>query len=268
MAGLGARLFPAFSKLTSEQVNGYLMDQTIMRFATTSARDAAFGGAGEPTLAEGMSCYIDNLNTLQTYDGSNWVTTNNLNFPYQNPTGLELITPTSVSGTGVSLSGAVVNFSSSTTGFVNGIFSATYRNYLGIWDTDSNVGGNSLRWRLSAAGSAFGGGYTTVGMVSAVSGGTGSITAVSGEQAVSTGIIGSFGAAGSSIGGGRFEIISPFIAISTQVIGTSAANITNSGNNFYTGAAMHYTSASGDGLEISTNGTNWNGRIRFYGYRQ
>jgi len=75
MAGAGARLFPANSKLTSAQVNTFLMDQTIMRFATTTARDAAFGGVGEPTLAEGMTCYIDNLNVLQTYDGSNWVTT-------------------------------------------------------------------------------------------------------------------------------------------------------------------------------------------------
>ena len=49
------------------------MDQTIMRFATTTARDAAFGGAGEPTLAEGMTAYIDADNSIYTYDGSNWV---------------------------------------------------------------------------------------------------------------------------------------------------------------------------------------------------
>lgn len=73
MAGLGARLFPAFSKLTSEQVNGYLMDQTIMRFATASARDSSFGGVGEPTLAEGMFCYLDDLNVVRYYNGSNWV---------------------------------------------------------------------------------------------------------------------------------------------------------------------------------------------------
>lgn len=73
MAGAGARLFPENSKLTSAQVNTYLMDQTIMRFATTSARDAAFGGVGEPTLAEGMTCYVDADNTIYTYDGSNWV---------------------------------------------------------------------------------------------------------------------------------------------------------------------------------------------------
>jgi len=73
MAGLGAKLFTAFSKLTAAQVNGYLMDQSIMRFASTAARDAAFGGAGEPTLAEGMFCYLDDTNVLQSYTGSAWV---------------------------------------------------------------------------------------------------------------------------------------------------------------------------------------------------
>ena len=72
MAGLGARLFPAFSKLTAAQVNGYLMDQTIMRFASVAARDAAFGGVGEPTLAEGMTCYLDDTNVLQSYNGTTW----------------------------------------------------------------------------------------------------------------------------------------------------------------------------------------------------
>jgi hypothetical protein len=73
MAGLGAKLFTAFSKLTAAQVNGYLMDQSIMRFASAAVRDAAFGGAGEPTLAEGMTCYLDDLNVLQTYTGTAWV---------------------------------------------------------------------------------------------------------------------------------------------------------------------------------------------------
>lgn len=73
MAGLGAKKFPAFSKLSSDDVNGYLAEQVIMRFATTTARDASFGGAGELTLSEGMTCYIDADNTIYTYDGSNWV---------------------------------------------------------------------------------------------------------------------------------------------------------------------------------------------------
>ena len=48
------------------------MDQTIMRFADTTARDAAFGGAGEPTLAEGMYAYTNDTNTLWFYTGSAW----------------------------------------------------------------------------------------------------------------------------------------------------------------------------------------------------
>ena len=72
MAGAGAKLFASGDVLTADQVNTYLMDQSIMRFADTTARDAAFGGAGEPTLAEGMFAYTTDTNTLWFYDGSAW----------------------------------------------------------------------------------------------------------------------------------------------------------------------------------------------------
>lgn len=72
MAGAGARLFVSGDTLTAAAVNTYLMDQTIMRFATTTARDAAFGGGTKPTLAEGMFCYIDADNSLYFYTGSAW----------------------------------------------------------------------------------------------------------------------------------------------------------------------------------------------------
>lgn len=73
MAGAGAFLFTSGSVLTAAQVNTYLMDQAVMRFASAAARTAAFGGAGEPTLAEGMVSYLDDINALQVYDGSAWV---------------------------------------------------------------------------------------------------------------------------------------------------------------------------------------------------
>jgi hypothetical protein len=72
MAGAGAKLFVSGDVLTAAQVNTYLMDQSIMRFANAAARDAAFGGAGEPTLAEGMVCYLIDENTLLYYSGSSW----------------------------------------------------------------------------------------------------------------------------------------------------------------------------------------------------
>lgn len=75
MAGAGAKLFNSGDVLTAAQVNTYLMDQTIMKFDSVSARDAAFGGAGEPSLSEGMFAYTTDTNTLWLYTGSTdgWV---------------------------------------------------------------------------------------------------------------------------------------------------------------------------------------------------
>lgn len=72
MAGAGAKLFVSGDVLTAAQVNTYLMDQTIMRFADAATRTAAFGGAGEPTLAEGMFSYLIDTDSLEYYDGSAW----------------------------------------------------------------------------------------------------------------------------------------------------------------------------------------------------
>ena len=72
MAGAGVRLFTSGSVLTAAQVNTFLMDQTIMVFASVAARDAAFGGAGEPTLSEGMMCYLSDTNSVLYYNGTAW----------------------------------------------------------------------------------------------------------------------------------------------------------------------------------------------------
>jgi hypothetical protein len=68
----GSRLFEAGEVLTAEQVQFFLMNQSIMGFTDTTARDAAFGGTGEPTLFEGMFAYTADTNTLWYYTGSAW----------------------------------------------------------------------------------------------------------------------------------------------------------------------------------------------------
>ena len=73
MAGAGAKLFTSGSVLTAAQVNTYLMDQAVMRFADAAARTAAFGGVGEPTLAEGMISYLIDTQSVEVYDGTAWV---------------------------------------------------------------------------------------------------------------------------------------------------------------------------------------------------
>lgn len=72
MAGLGGKNWTFQEEVTSSDVNGYLADQVVMRFADATARTAGFGGAGEPTLAEGMVSYLDDQNKMYVYDGSTW----------------------------------------------------------------------------------------------------------------------------------------------------------------------------------------------------
>ena len=73
MAGLGFKDFTVGQVLTSAQVDGYLMQQTIMRFANASARTTALSGV----LAEGMFSYLDDTNATEYYDGSSWVSISN-----------------------------------------------------------------------------------------------------------------------------------------------------------------------------------------------
>jgi len=69
MAGAGYKLFATGDVLTAAQVNTYLMQQTVMVFATSAARTTALSGV----LAEGMVSWLSDTNVLEAYDGSAWV---------------------------------------------------------------------------------------------------------------------------------------------------------------------------------------------------
>jgi len=64
-------VFTAGQVLTAQQQKE--INTGIPVFATTVTRDAAFGGTGEKTLAEGQFAYIEATDTTQYYNGSTWV---------------------------------------------------------------------------------------------------------------------------------------------------------------------------------------------------
>jgi hypothetical protein len=136
MAGAGAKLFVDGEALDAAEVNTYLMDQSIMRFATTAARDAAFGGVGEPALAEGMTCYIDADNSIYTYDGGSWVKM----VSTSQPNGLWLIS----SGT-----------NSGATGYNHdSVFTSEFRNYrVVLTNVEVSTAGRAIRLNYRSAGS-------------------------------------------------------------------------------------------------------------------
>jgi len=62
--------FTAGQVLTAAQVTQ--INTGIPVFASSTERDAAFGGTGEKTLAEGQMAYLEDTNATQYYDGSSW----------------------------------------------------------------------------------------------------------------------------------------------------------------------------------------------------
>lgn len=79
MAGAGHKLWVAGDVVAAsggDSINTYIQDQIVGVYANSTARDAAFGGAGEPTLSEGMVCYLTGTESgeLQMYGGTNWRT--------------------------------------------------------------------------------------------------------------------------------------------------------------------------------------------------
>ena len=64
--------FVAFTRLDASDVNTYLMDQSVMTFASSGARGSAIAS---PT--EGMVTYLEDSNTIEAYNSTTWVTVGN-----------------------------------------------------------------------------------------------------------------------------------------------------------------------------------------------
>jgi hypothetical protein len=67
MAGLGYKSFTAGEVLTAADLNGYLIEQTIMNFSGTAARGSAL-----PSPSTGMVAHVGG-GTVTIYNGTSWV---------------------------------------------------------------------------------------------------------------------------------------------------------------------------------------------------
>lgn len=136
MAGLGGKNWTFEEEATSIDINGYLADQVVMRFANSTARDAGFGGAGEPTLAEGMICTLDDTNEVQRYSGSAWVT-----IYKEEVIGVALSDETTAITTGTGKAYIRAPFALTLTGVRANLNTASSS---GIPTVDINVGGSTI----------------------------------------------------------------------------------------------------------------------------
>ena len=203
-------------------------------FATTTARNDAFGGTGEKTLAEGQLCYVEGTG-LQTYNGSAWVTWGTA------PTGgLTLISTTTI-GTAVA----------SVT--VSNAFSSTYDNYKIMISGGVSSATVSLRLQLGAVTSGyrvqlFYAGYNTTPLAA---GGTTNASFIYAGNANSSRIT------------MNTDIMGPNLAKPTQMF-TQLAAVSDAGaTQCYLDGTDQFTSFT----IIPDSGTLTGGTIRIYGYQ-
>ncbi len=69
MAGLGHRAWIPGEVITADNIQQYLMDQSVQVYANSAARGSALVGF----VAEGMVSYLKDTNAIEKFDGSSWV---------------------------------------------------------------------------------------------------------------------------------------------------------------------------------------------------
>ena len=130
-------------------------------FADSTARDAAFGGTGEKTLAEGQFAYLEDTNATQYYDGSNWQAVATTNITNDTATVATQQTTTSTSYTDLATSGPAVTVTTGTKVLV--IISA------GEIRNQNSSGECDMSFAVSGATTVAAADATSVGITSAAS---------------------------------------------------------------------------------------------------
>jgi hypothetical protein len=239
----GKKTFVAGEVLLAQDVNDFLMDQTVMNFTTVAARSSAI-----PTPTTGMVSYVGDTGSdsatnativdvpqIQAYTGSAW----------QNMDGLTLVAKATI-GTTVS-SVTMIN-----------VFSATYDAYKiivagGVSSADNtNV---NLRFGATTSGYIYSFGI----FAASVAVGQGSTSATS---------FANIGETDTNKIQVAFETVNPFIAQHTTVTSLGGYNTANQNSRTaYVGIIPNTTSYT-DFTIIPNTGTLTGGTIYVYGYRK
>jgi len=107
---------PAFTSgqvLTAAQMTQ--VNTGIPVFASSTERDAAFGGTGEKTLAEGQYAFLEDTNETLVYDGSSWVSTGGKILQVLQTVKTDVFSASQSAGTAVAVTGLTVSITPSST---------------------------------------------------------------------------------------------------------------------------------------------------------
>lgn len=209
-------------------------------FATTVTRDAAFGGTGEKTLAEGQFCYVEGTG-LQTYDGANWITWGTA--PAAG--ALVLISSTTI-GTSVT-SVAITN-----------CFNATYENYKIIISGGSASATSDGSFQLGSANTGYSNAFVYNGYTSATP------TGVATNNTSTSSTVFAYSANGYNL---DLTLFQPQMAKRTSWVYLSSTIA--SASNRWAGGGFQDSATQFTGITFSTQGghTLTGGTIKVYGFQ-
>jgi len=226
--------FTAGQVLTAQQQTE--INTGIPVFATTTTRDAAFGGTGEKTLAEGQFAYIEASNTTQYYDGAAW----------QSVGGLAVVK-------------AQTSFSAASSITADSVFSSSYTHYTIKLVGVASGGGVSISFKLRASGTSAATNYNYQ-FIQANS------TSLLGVRSASQ-TAADFGSIGAQENSFTLNLYQPNVATATSF---DSINAYNSGA--YTAPILltytgnHSTATAYDGIEIFVASGTITGNYTIYGW--
>ena len=248
-------VYTAGEVLTAADMN--ITNSGIPVFATTVTRDAAFGGTGEKTLAEGQFAYIEATNTTQYYDGAAWQSVG------VTP-GIIPIVPSSVvvgSGTAtVSANGQVTLSAVGTSVSLNGVFSAAYKNYKILYRlTSTNNCDIKIRLRVAGVDNSASDYLSNKNTVEASVNypSTGAATTSWNTQAT-----------GDLNNTCQIDLFDPFVAGITIGLATANQNSATTNSDFVVSGLLNKATTSYDGMTFLSSAGTQTGTISVYGYNQ
>jgi hypothetical protein len=204
---------------------------------------------------EGQMIYETDTNRVLVWDNAAWV----MIADTDQPPGLQKITPTTVAGSGVSLSGSNVVFTSAANISVNGVFSANYDFYKVIMYLAPTSGSPIPQFKYRTNG--------TDNSDASYTHFTRTLDSAAGAIADSFGRTQTIGRLANATSTGQslvWEIQVPFDSTLNTISQTNGATPFA---NFRTGAQGFVANASFDGFSIIPSTASYTGKLSVYGYR-
>jgi hypothetical protein len=210
-------------------------------FSGTATRDNAFGSSGEKVLAEGQLCYLEDLNVVQYYDGSSFLTVG----PTTTTSGLVCVK-------------AETAVSAAASATADSIFTSAYTNYLLLVNFTTSADQLCIKFRASGVSTSSN--YNTQQVLVDST----SVTASRVTSQANIRIQQSVGAESSSI----IQIFNPQLAIPTRLTQHTALNVANytTGSQLNLRSSNQSDSTAFDGIELLALTGTWTGNYAIYGY--